>query len=431
MSRRGLVPALPRTAWWILGGDLLSAIGSGMTLPFLLVYLHRVRGIGLGAAALAASMVAVASFAGNPIGGSLSDRIGARKTLILGLVTSAAGAVSIIFVREAWHGFAAAGLTGLGASIAWPAQDALLAVAVTKAQRSAVFSVRHATLNAGFGLGALSAALVVDFARPGSFVLVYLVDAVTFLAFVPILLRLKGIGDVRPGEVRREPGAYRTVLRDRTFMRVWGLSALLYTIGFGQMSSSFSAFATGPGGISARALSLATAANTVAVVALQLPVLRALDGKRRTRAIAGLSVVWAVTWAVTLGAGRLGGGMAAILAFAFAMVLFALGETMLTPTIPAIVNDLATDDLRGRYNAVSILSYTTGFMFGPAIAGATLEIGNGTALFLGLVVACGWAGAWALRLERHLPAGANIIRAGTEEEIAEESTPPLAAEPMP
>ena len=40
-----LLPVFPRDAWMLLGGVGLSALGSGLTLPFLLVYLHQVRGL--------------------------------------------------------------------------------------------------------------------------------------------------------------------------------------------------------------------------------------------------------------------------------------------------------------------------------------------------------------------------------------------------
>ena len=43
-----------------------------MTMPFFVIYLHRVRGIDLTVAAFALAMVAVASFPGNVIGGSLA-----------------------------------------------------------------------------------------------------------------------------------------------------------------------------------------------------------------------------------------------------------------------------------------------------------------------------------------------------------------------
>ncbi|MDP9250616.1 MAG: hypothetical protein M3O78_04525 [Chloroflexota bacterium] len=63
-----IVPRLPRDAWVVLGGDTLSAVGSGLTLPFLLVYLSRIRDIDLVTAGLAVSTVALAGFAGNPFG---------------------------------------------------------------------------------------------------------------------------------------------------------------------------------------------------------------------------------------------------------------------------------------------------------------------------------------------------------------------------
>ena len=42
--------------------------------------------------------------------------------------------------------------------------------------------------------------------------------------------------------------------------------------------------------------------------------------------------------------------------FAAANVAFALGETLVSPTLPAIVNDLAPDSLRGRYNGAYVLA---------------------------------------------------------------------------
>jgi MFS family permease len=118
---------LPHPVWGQLGGESLAAIGTGMTLPFLLVYLERVRGIELRFAGLTLTALALAGFVGNPLGGTLCDRAGARRTLVAGLVACATGAVTLAFVREPWHACAAATLFGLGAAIVWPAQDALLA----------------------------------------------------------------------------------------------------------------------------------------------------------------------------------------------------------------------------------------------------------------------------------------------------------------
>ena len=113
----GLVPRLPRLAWLVLGGDALSAAGSGLTLPFLLVYLHQVRGIGYGLAGLAVSTLAFGSVFGNLFSGALTDRFGARHALMGGLAAAAAGPLAMAYARSAWEAFAAAALIGFGAGV--------------------------------------------------------------------------------------------------------------------------------------------------------------------------------------------------------------------------------------------------------------------------------------------------------------------------
>ncbi len=407
-----MIPRLPRAAWTVLGGDALSAVGTGMTLPFLLVYLSAVRGLSLATAGLALSTLALASFAGNPLGGSLADRVGARRTVTGGLLVAAAGAVALALVREPSQAFCACALLGLGVSIIWPAQDALLATAAGREHRSSVFSVRHATLNAGLGIGALLAALIVDIDDPESFTTLFVLDTATYLAFIPILLM---VPDPRPVRGTDEPGAaggLATILRDRVFARVWVLSAVVVAVSYGQFHAAFPAYATRPDGIPAAGLSLAFAANAITVVIAQLVILRLLRGQRRTTAIALACAAFAGAWAITIAAGQLGAGNAAQLAFAVALIVFALAETLLSPTFASIVNDIAPDALRGRYNGLSTLAWTTGFLLGPAIGALALDAGAGAGLFIGLIAICGACAIGATRLSGHLRPEANLIEAG-------------------
>jgi MFS family permease len=425
----GLVPRLSGRAWLILGGDALSAVGSGLTLPFFVVYLHRVRGIDLATTGLILATIAVAGLFGNPLGGWLADRIGARRAVVLGLVVAAAGTVAIAAVHSPRQGFAAAALYGIGMAVLWPAEDALLATAVDAEQRSHAFAVRHATLNAGFSVGGLLAALIVGFASPGSFVLVYLLDAASYLVFAVIVARLPdAIATDAETAAYDGSGGYREVFRDRVFRRLWLLVLLLVTVGYAQYHAAFPAYATGEGGLSARGLGVAFAANTVTVVLAQLFVLRMMAGRRRTRGVMLAAGFVAAAWTATLLAGGQGAHATGPLLFTAAMVLFALGETLLSPTVPAIVNDLAPETLRGRYNGAYSLAWTTGYMIGPAIAGFALAAGQGRLLFLGLIAALGVVAVGAVRLERHLPAAVNRI-AGSPP--AARSMPAESTDPLP
>jgi MFS family permease len=82
-----------------------------------------------------------------------------------------------------------------------------------------------------------------------------------------------------------------------------------------------------------------------------------------------------------------------------AMGVFGLGETLYVPVMAAMVNDLAPEAQRARWNAVYNLSNQVGPVIGPAVGGAVLAGGHGAALFVGLAVACALAGAAALAIE--------------------------------
>jgi MFS family permease len=414
----GLVPRLPRLAWLVFGGDALSAVGSGLTLPFLLVYLHQIRGISYGLAGLAVSTLAFASISGNLLSGALADRFGARQALMGGLIISAAGSLAMAYAQSPRGAFAAAALIGFGAGIIWPSQDALLAQLVSADQRSAGFSVRHATMNVGLGLGALVAAAIIEVGHPGTFQAVYLLDALSFLLYAPLLLVIPARQGATHNRERRM--TYRDILRDRTFLWLWALSALVITVSYGMCDAAFPAFATRPGGISPGSLGVAFAANTLTVVGAQLIVLRLLRGRRRSKAVALAACTWALTWAIVLAAGRLGSGPAAATGFAAAMVIFAFGECLLSPTLPAIVNDMAPPEAQGRYNGLGTLAWTTGFIAGPAISGSALSRGWATGLFMALIPVCGLAALAAVRLGHRLPATMDTMQAAEQDKPAAE-----------
>jgi MFS family permease len=403
-ARSSWLPELPREAWRLLAGESLSALGCGLTLPFLLVYLHEVRGLDMALAGLAMSCVAAAGFVANPLGGALSDRAGARRTLAIGLLIAAGGALALTAVREPWHAFAATALLGVGAGLALPSQDALLARLADGARLAGAFSLRHMTLNVGLGAGSVAGALLVDVSEPATFELLYTLQAGAMVAFAAIVIRLPE-GRPTDDEERRRSGSagYRAVLRDRRLRRLLPLAVLLYAAGYSQYETAFPAFATGEGGIGSSALGAAFAANTFTVVAAQLFALRAVRDRGRPVALALVGCAWAVAWAIVLTAGALAGGALAAVGFCLAMVVFGLGETLLAPTLGPMVNDWAPDDLRGRYNGACAFACSSGYVLGPALSSAFLGAALGGVLIAGLIVACLLAALGALALDTTRP----------------------------
>src|SRR2546427_172241 len=82
----------------------------------------------------------------------------------------------------------------------------------------------------GLGLGALIVAAIASLHSVRSFQLLFGADALSFLVFVPLLITLHGLDAADPSE--RSPGGYREILRDRVFVRVWMLTAVLVLVGY-------------------------------------------------------------------------------------------------------------------------------------------------------------------------------------------------------
>ena len=104
---------------------------------------------------------------------------------------------------RAWQGFAAAAVAGIGNGGFWPAQSTLLAGLTERWQRPSVFSVQRITMNLGIGLGGVVGGLIASTTHPGTFQILFVGDALTFVA----LRRRAALGAAR----RRRPPRARAL----------------------------------------------------------------------------------------------------------------------------------------------------------------------------------------------------------------------------
>ena len=406
---RGLIPDLPSAAWRVLRADLVSALGTGLVLPFLIVYLRDVRGFHVVTASLAVSTMAVAGLLSGIWAGVLVDRIGPRTTLMASLVTCSAGSVLIAFVTEPWHAFVAASVLGAGIGAIWPATNSLFVSIVPPEHSQDIFAMHYATLNLGIGLGGIIGGLLASTDHPGTFQILYIADALSWLVLGAVLLRMKDVGGrIEIDDDEDQPAVgYRALFKDTVYLRLLAVMALFVTLGYAQLQSGFPAFATEDGGISTRALGFAFAANTFTIVVAQLIVLKRIGNKRRTRALLVVCFLWAISWAIVLFTPQVDVDFLRAAGFALAMAVFGLGECLISPTIPAMINNLAPANLRGRYNAGYSFTFAFGEIIGPAVAGLMLGAGRGQGLFVLLIISCGIAALLIMSLEKRIPPGAN------------------------
>ncbi|MFJ8581838.1 MFS transporter [Micromonospora sp. NPDC093277] len=409
MLRRAL-PARPE-ARRILLGTLLSAIGRGLTLPFLFIYLTNVRGLTDNQAGLVIGWFGAVTLALSPLGGTLIDRFGARRVVLPCLVIEAVGTGSLALVDSLGKAFAVSTLIAVGGSAIWSGQTTILASLTGDGERQRVFGLQFALLNLGIGVGGLISGAIVDIARPVTFQAIYLLDALSYLMPGLILLTLPHVGHrpARPPAAAgtgRSSGGYLTVLRDRPFRRLIIFGLVLTTCGYAQIEVGFAAYSIRVVEVTPRVVAWALAANTVMIVLSQLLVIRRMEGRSRTRGLAAVGAIFAVAWLVLGAAGLIGTGNALIAALGVVAcsAIFGFGETMLSPVMPALTNALATDELRGRYNAMGSMIFGISGIIGPVTAGPLLGVAHGRLWVAVVVGGCLAASALALSLHRLLTA---------------------------
>lgn len=386
---REALPARPE-ARRLLIGTLLAAVGQGMTLPFLFVYLTEVRHLGPGTVGLIVAWMGLLALAlGGPFG-ALIDRRGVRRVMLPLYLVDAVGVTSFGWATTETTAFLAATLSGIGGATLWAAQNTLLSSVTHPQERQRVFGLSFALLNLGIGIGGFVAGFIADVHDAGSFRSLYVVNGIAALVPALILLSLPGIG-ARIVVEARAPGVraagYRDVFDDAAFRRFMLFGLLITVCGYAQFEVGFTGFSSLVAGVSTRVIAWALAANTLMIVVVQLLVIQRMEGRSRSRGLSAVGAVVATAWAV-LGLGALGRHVehwipvAGVVVFA---VVFALGETVMSPVMPAITNALATDELRGRYNAMGSLIFGVTAVAGPLTAAPLIGYGLG-GVWIALIV---------------------------------------------
>jgi MFS family permease len=391
---RSLHPQLPRDVWILQIGGLTNAFGNGIVLPFLIIYLHNVRGIPLGIAGLVAAFNSVCGFLSGFVAGTLSDSIGPRRVLI-GALCVMSGAIGLFpLVHTAWQAFVLYGIVGLGSGSFWPSQSTLVTGLTPADRRHSAFAMQRLTMNLGVAFGGL----VGGFIAAQSFTALFLLDSATFLVYVLVLLRTTN-PDLHP---EREAGGYGEVVRNRVFMSYVGLNALVIATSVAIWVELLPPFAKNQANVSPEGIGLIWAVDSFVVVLAQLPIAKLMEGRRRMRALALMCGVWAASLLGFDAAGYWTSGWTAAVLLAAITIVFAFGECLHGTIHLPLATDLATPRAVGRYLAVSSQSWQIGWIVGPAGGGFILQHAPYALWPIAAALQLG-AGAWALGLERVLP----------------------------
>ncbi len=273
-------------------------IANGLSLSYVIVYLHRERHISYELAGILLAVEGViAILAGGPAG-ALIDKLGAARVLVSGFLVSALSMVLLADAHTAMSGFVAIFSMGLTNAMIWPGVGAFIGEVVSLELQPRVQSFSFAIFNFGFGLGAVASSFLINLDKVSTFVLIYHLNAgfsiLAALIFIGglvasgsgYLLTQKAVCSSAQSKTRlplkadlRRKG-YREVFADRVFVRYVVLSFFLILFGYAQLEAGWTAFVTRYSGSSAKIIGFAFALNTAVIVLAQMMVTRCRAGKK-------------------------------------------------------------------------------------------------------------------------------------------------------
>jgi MFS family permease len=366
---------LPPTYWYLWMGTLVNRIGA-LVVPFLTIYLTEVRGLSITEAGAIAALYGLGTFAAGPTGGFLADRIGRKRTMLVGLGLGAMMMLSFGAARSFAQLGVAASLLGLGGDMYRPAVMAAVTDLVPPADRPRAFGLLYWAVNLGFAVAPMLAGPLADY----SFTSLIVGDALTTAAFaVVIWLRVPETAKARAAEAPRPLAFYLAPYRDPLllgFVAAFFVVAVVFHQGMLALPLDMRS-----DGLSAVTYGRLISLNGGLIVLLQPFALNVVQRAPRAPMMVLGIMLTGLGFGVT--------GLASSTAmYALSIVLWTLGEIVMSPVTPTIIADLAPDDLRGSYQGAHHMAWGAA-MFAAPVAGSFVLTGYGSGvLWAGCFVAC-------------------------------------------
>ncbi|MCR6489688.1 MFS transporter [Amycolatopsis sp. OK19-0408] len=390
-----------------LAATLIDALGSGLWVPFALLFLVHGQGMGLLDAGTSLSTGALLALVTGPATGAAMDRFGPRALLVTGNVVRIAAFAAYPLVHTSWQVIVVSVVAGFGDRLFWTCNAPMVARLTSGRETDRMLATQTVGRFAGAGVGAAATAVLPTITSPWAFHLLAYVNAASFAvaaALIALLPSLSRESDHQEAALSRESaasGSWRAVLGNRAFTG-FCVTHMAFTL------ASASKFAVlpivvrdllhGPQWIAGAAITL----GTVVVVTAQRPIVALLAHRSRTAALVGSAALFAISFAllipVELVPLRVATGLILVTSLGFSVA-----EAMFGPTGTAAAAAAAPPGAEGRASSIFQLSWGLPIALAPGLLAALLSAGNALTWSV-LTLTCVAAIPALLVLRKKLPA---------------------------
>jgi MFS family permease len=333
----------------------------------LILYATKEFDVGMTEVGVLFGLMSVANTVGRTLGGALTDRLGRRPMVVIGILVSGLSSLALGAVGTFGSFFAVLLFVGLVASVGFPAQNAMAADILPEEKRTGGFGIFRVVGNIAWVLGPVIGGLLV--AR--SYTPLFICDAVasTITAGIVLLAVRETMPTLAEGEqaqtMTQTFAGYWTVLRDTTFMLFVG-ACILMTMVYLQLYTTLGIYLRDTHGFAEQAYGYLMSMNAATVVLLQVSIARRIERRPPMKMMAFGTFLYAVGFAMY-------GFFSSYALFAAAMLVITVGEMIVMPTAQALVANIAPEDMRGRYMAIFGFTWLIPQATGPLLAGLIMD----------------------------------------------------------
>ena len=384
----------PQQFWILMGATFIDRLGGALLFPFFTLYVTARYGVTMTTVGLIFGLFSISSVVGSGIGGALADRLGRKKMLMFGLVSSATITLLMGLAPTLSLFLVAAMATGLFADAGGPAQQAMVADLLPEGKRAEGYGLQRVVSNLAVVLGPAIGGMLAT----RSYLSLFIIDAIASTITALIVMRFldESMPDRTEAEVHESIWqtfrGYGVALRDKV-MVVFLIASILTVLAYMQMNTTLSVYLRDYHGIPPQGFGWLLSMNAAIVVLFQFWVTRQLRGRPRFL----MMTLGVLLYAIGFGMYGLVGSYPM---FMVAMVIITIGEMIAVPMSQAIVARLSPEDMRGRYMAVYGLSWILPTALGTLLAGLVIDNFNPNWVWYGASFVCLLAAAIYLGMSR-------------------------------
>jgi len=366
----------PRAFWIYNIIVFIDRLGGFMLYPFFALYLTQKFDIGMSTVGILFAVFLISGMVGSALGGALTDRMGRKVVIVASLILSSLSALGMGFAPTMGIFVAVVVVVGTLSSIGHPAHEAVVADLLPPDKRAEGYGI----IRVVFNLAVIIAPPIAGLLIANSYLTLFIVDAIISLISVAIVVlalpetKPQALAHVKPETMKQTFAGYGRVFKDTPFVAFIGVTVMM-TLVYMNMNSTLGVYMRDQHGMPEINFGALLSLNAVIVVLLQFWVARRLEKYKPMLMMAAGSLLYAIGFAMY-------GFFSGIVLFAIAMVIITIGEMIVSPFQQSVVANFAPEEMRGRYMAVSSLSWSVAFTIGPYFAGLILDSTNPNNLWL-------------------------------------------------